>query len=353
MFLSRRNLLGITGIAALAGLTACQEKGLPEVTEGSTGPNTLLNKLKIYTPNTLAFMVPTVGFGQHDLLKSGLIGEIEFEYWSSVENLESLLTVNANDIATVPTQLGAYLFNKELPIKLAAVTVWGMLYVAGKEGGTKNDLEQLKEQKIGIPETNTIPDLVFRYLLRESGIKEEDIEIVNYPNNQELIDDFLHEKIAWVLLPEAEMTLTVQKAKHEGLKVARVIDLQEVWAKVTEGEPRFPMAGVVVPNYIADEDNLSAGILNELAASVAQVNAREENIIAEINKRTGVEEDVITQVIPRLKLDMVSAADAKDQLLDFYQRIWSISPKVIGGKVPETDFFMKDTRPAEDKEKKE
>ena len=54
--------------------------------------------------------------------------------------------------------------------------------------------------------------------------------------------------------------------------------------------------------------------------------------------------DVVKEVIPRLQLQIVSGADAKDELEDFYTRMSTLDPDIIGGSLPAEDFYVADPR---------
>ena len=54
--------------------------------------------------------------------------------------------------------------------------------------------------------------------------------------------------------------------------------------------------------------------------------------------------DVVKEVIPRLQLQIVSGADAKDELEDFYTRLATLNPDIIGGSLPAGDLYISDPR---------
>ena len=49
-------------------------------------------------------------------------------------------------------------------------------------------------------------------------------------------------------------------------------------------------------------------------------------------------------MIPRLQLDMVPAQKAKTELEDFYTRLTTLSPDIVGGTMPADDFYLADPR---------
>ena len=100
-----------------------------------------------------------------------------------------------------------------------------------------------------------------------------------------------------------------------------------------------------MPSKLADSDKaLVGGVFNELDAAVAQVNALDEKALAAITQKTEVPEAVVKSVVPRLQLEVVPAQRAKDDLVDFYTRLTTLSPDIVGGKMPADDFYLADPR---------
>ena len=297
----------------------------------------------MHIPSTLAFAAPMLAFG-HQLESSGLVGKVQVETWASVDVLTSLLLNNGTDVAAAPSYVSANLFNKGADLRLAAITVWGMLYVAGPADAPTNDLGVLRGVRIGVPLPNNMPDLVFRYLLGQQGIDVSELEIVPFNDTQELLTTFVRGAIDWAVLPEHAVTMALSQATAQGRQAARVIDLQQIWAQVTGAQPRFPMAGIVVPTGIAEQTKLLGAILDDLESAVNEVNQAGEAIVQRISEATSVPGPIVTQVIPRLQLEVVPAANARDELTDFYTRLATLNPGIIGGRVPSEEFFLTDPR---------
>lgn len=346
MTITRRQLLlAATGAAAAVTLAACTREVESPATSPSESPSpTPLAALRTYVPSTLAFAAPMTRFGKNGLVDSGLVSEVKVETWASTDVLKSLLLNQEADVAATPSYLSANLFNKGADVRLAAITVWGMLYIAGPAGAVPDDFEQLRGARIGVPLPNNMPDLVFRYLLGQKGMTDTDLEIVPYNETQELVGAFIQGAVDWAVIPEHAVTAALGKAQESGRQVDRIINLQNIWSQVTGGQARFPMAGIAVPATIAENTELLGAILSDLEASVAEVNAAGEEVVAEIATANEIGAPLVQQVIPRLQLEMVPAADARQELEDFYNRISTLNPEFIGGQLPAEEFYLADPR---------
>ena len=223
--------------------------------------------------------------------------------------------------------------------------VWGMLYVIGPSGSSAQGLEALRGQRVGVPMPGNMPDLVFRYLLGQKGWNaDSDLTIAPYPDGQGALNALLTGEVDYAVLPEHPASVSLAKAQQQGKALERTVDLQALWAEVTGGEARFPMAGLVMPSALTENSALVGAVLSELEAAVADVNAMSEETVAAISSANDVPAPVVKEVIPRLQLKIVAAADAKSELEDFYTRLSTLNPDIIGGSLPAADFYVADPR---------
>ena len=342
--MKRRSLFTLTGLGLLgsAGLAACS--GGKPAGEGSTSASKL-ETLRVHVPTTLAFMAPMASFGTFGKL-DGLVGKTDVQNWASVDVMKSLVVGGETDLVATPSYAAANLFNKGLPVRLVAMTVWGMLYILGPEGSSAQGIEGLKGKKVGVPLPNNMPDLVFRYLLgQKEWDAETDLSITPYTDGQEALNALLTGAVEYAVLPEHPASVSLAKGKQQGLSLERTVNLQDLWAEVTEGEARFPMAGLVMPQTLTDDHpELVAAVLNELEAAVADVNAMSDATVQKISDANDVPVPVVKEVIPRLQLEIVPARNAMSALEDFYTRLSTLSPDIVGGSLPAEDFYLADPR---------
>ena len=330
------------GLLSPAILSACSSRSGKAASSGTGGH---IDILRVHVPTTLAYMAPMALFGQQGKL-APTIGKATVENWSSAEAMKALLMQKQTDLAATPSYAAANLFNKGVPLQLVAMQVWGMLYVVGPEGSSAQGLEAMRGKKVAVPMPNNMPDLVFRYLLGQKGWDaSKDLQVQNYADGQEALSNLLAGNVEFAVLPEHPASVSLAKAKQQGKVLERTADLQKIWAEVTGGEAKFPMAGLVMPREITDSNPQAVGaVLNEVEACIAATNAKSEETVNTIAQKTKVPAPIVTEVIPRLQLNLVPAAQAKDQLVNFYTRLSTLNPDIVGGKMPADDFYLKDPR---------
>lgn len=321
--------------------TPVTDTAAPEPTVAPAEP---IDELRIYHPETLAFAAPFALLDPDGPL-SEVAMEVTTDVWTTPDVLRSVLVNGQSDVTAVPTYVGANLANRGVEVQLAAVVVWGLLWMIGPDG-VDPSWESLRGQTVMIPFQNDMPDLVFRYLAAANGLTPgEDFTIEYYAQPPEVVARLVSGNGTWAVLPEHVATVALAQAGQNGHVLARVLDLQHEWATATGSSARIPQAGVVVPASLAAErPDVIAAVLDELEAAVATVNEAEPDTLARLAEASGVPEPIIAQVIPRLNLDVVPGGAARAELERFYTELATLSPDIIGGRLPDASFYLDDPR---------
>lgn len=314
---------------------------------GSSGSSdaAALDQLNIHHPSTLAFAAPfTIMAKDHPKLTS--VETVTYATWDSPDVLRSLLTSGKTDLAATPSYVGANLYNKGVDVRLAGVTVWGLLHLIGP-AGAPTSWDSLKGKAIALPYKGDMPDLVLRFLLTKNGLDpDKDVTLNYFAQGSEVVGQVVSGKTEYALLPEHAATVAVVKATKEGQKVAPLMDMQAEWAKATgASSPRLPQAGVLVRGELVDKNPKAIGeALTALDESIKAVNAKDAATLTAVSQGTKVPEPIVGKVVDRLNLDFVPAAEARSELEKFYTELSTLNPDIIGGKLPDEKFYLDDLR---------
>ncbi len=339
----------LLAIVVALGLVAaaCSSSGESETTTTEASGNTPdttevaepLEAISLYSPAaTLAFSAPFSLIGDDGPL-SKVANEITTDSWTTPDVLRSLLVGGDSDVTAVPTNVGANLYNKGVDVKLAAVLVWGLLHVIGPEG-TSGSWDDLRGQTVMVPFQNDMPDLVFRFLAQANDLEPgKDFKIEYYAQPPEIVARLIGGLGKWAVLPEHVATIALGKANENGQKLGRAFDLQSEWGKQT-GSDRIPQAGVVVSPEIAARPDVVAALLEELGDKVELINTLDETALSTLSTTFELPAETLKSIIPRLNLEVVSGAEAKDELERFYNELAKLNADLIGGKVPDDDFYL-------------
>lgn len=262
--------------------------------------------------------------------------ETTYEVIKSPDVLASKLMTGELDIAVVPSNLAIKLYNKDVDYKYAGSTVWGILYIIStEEFKSWSDLKGKEIYNIG---RGLTPDIVTRTLMKANGLDPDKDVTFNYlSGGQELAQYFIAGKSKISIMPEPMLTKVLMKKKEGKVN----FDLQEEWAKMTGVEGGYPQASLVIKGELIEKHpEIVKDFLKIYGEGVDWVNAHPEKAGAyseELN--TGMKAPVVKGAIPRSHLKFKGVAESKESLETYYKTLFDVSPKLIGGKMPDEGFY--------------
>jgi NitT/TauT family transport system substrate-binding protein len=318
-------VLVISLILSIATITGCQK---------STGKLEDTVNVKLVTPAggpTLA-VLPML---EQDLKEKYNIN-LEFEMVSSPSVLSSDIVSNSVDMAIIPTNLAANLYNKGTDYKIGGVAVWGNLYlIANKEIESINDI---KGEEVATFGQGLTPDIIFNYILDNKGIDKDAMKLNYLPGASAVAPLFISGKTNVALVPEPMLSTILLKKP----KTKIILDLQEEWAKMTKSGKSYPQAVLVINSKFVDNyKNVVDIIVKELQSSITYANENPDKLGELAEKyETGLTKKVVTNSIKGMNLDYKSATDVKEIIESYLSILKDYNEKSIGGKLPDEKIYM-------------
>lgn len=240
------------------------------------------------------------------------------------------------DIACVPSNLGAVLYNKtEGGIKLLGMNTLGVLYIV-ENGQTVQNIEDLKGKTILSSGKDSTPEFVLNYILNEAGlVPGEDVTVEFMGNHSDIASKLMAEEGTIALLPEPFVTTVLAKDKN----IRMAIDVNEAWNNLNQMD--LPM-GIIVANANVVKDNAKGieAFLEDYEASVKFVDENLEDAAALVEKFGIVPNAALAKVaIPKCNIVYRDSSDSEDSLNKFYEILEQANPKAVGGKLPDEAFY--------------
>ncbi len=261
---------------------------------------------------------------------------IDYEMVKSPDLMASKLINGELDAAIVPSNLAIKLYNKGIDYKYAATGVWGILYIVGTEDVAS--WQDLKGKTITMIGRGLTPDIVTRHLLKANGL-EPDVDVMfDYVDGAaNLAPLFISGKSTLSIMPEPMLSKVMTK-KPEG-KV--LFDLQQEWKTATGTSDSYPQAGMLIKGELIDNQPAAAAALLDLyAESIAWVNANPADAGAYGEElQIGLAAKLIEKAVPRMNLTFKNGPDSRAALEAYYQVLFDVSAKAIGGKMPDDAFY--------------
>lgn len=241
------------------------------------------------------------------------------------------------DIAALPTNLAAILYNKGINIRLLAVTNWGVNYLIGRDRSI-HTWTDLKGKEVAIAPPGATPDLLFRFILESNGLDPEaDLKLVYYSTPVELAHLMIAGRVELGVLPEPWVSQVMLKETTTEI----LLDFQEEWKKIHNQNRSYPQSCLVVKTAFAQAyPELISAFLREAAASSAWVmqNPDQAGILAE--KHLSIQTTAGPLAIPRCNLDFLRPWEVKEEIEAFLHALYKYNPDSIGARIPDANFYQ-------------
>lgn len=291
------------------------------------------------TINVFALKGPT-GMGMAKLMNDNDNGESVNKYNFTIASAPDEVTaeiIKGNyDIAAVPTNLAAVLYNKtEGNIRIAAVNTLGVLYIM-ENGNTVGSLADLEGKTIYATGQGSTPEYILNYILTENGIN---CEVEYLAEHAELAAQMISGDVAVGMLPVPNVTAVLA-----GSDARVAIDLTKEWDKIAENKETssalYQGCIVINPEFIENHPKAVEAFLNEYAASVEYINNNTDNasvMIAEYGIIPKAE--VAKQAIPDANMVCITGKEMAENLDGFFKVLFDSNPASIGGSLPSSDIY--------------
>lgn len=268
------------------------------------------------------------------------IGEkkVDFQIRNEPMQIRPLLFQEKVEFAVVPTNMASILYNKGVNYKLAAVPVWGTLYLFGDRKETTS-WEDLKGQKIYLMAKGMTPDVMFRYLLEKNGLDpQKDVQLdYSFPTHIELANAVASGKAKLGVISEPLVSMVMSKNN----RVKPVISLNDAWKKQTGME--IPQTALLVHQDFAKENRQTVSqFLERYDESIRWINNNPEKGSKMIVSHKIIDsEKVAQQSIPRCNMRFRYAHEINNMVEDYLEIFYSMNPDIIGGKLPDENFYFR------------
>ena len=289
------------------------------------------------TVNVAAMKGPT-GIGMAQLSSLAEEGKTEYNYSitsaGSPDEVTGGLISGELDIAAVPVNLGAVLFNKtDGQILTAAVNTLGVLYVV-ENGNSVQSIADLAGRKILAAGQGSTPEYILNYILDKNGLTGS-VEVEYAAEHAEAVTKLASGEADIIVVPEPFVTTALSKA--EGARIA--LDLTAEWESVSDAQ--LVQGCLVVRKAFADEhpEALKA-FLKEYAAS-AKYAVDSPSDAGTLVEKYGIMARAARaeKAIPNCNIVCITGEEMQVMVSGMLKVLFDANPKSVGGKLPGDDMF--------------
>jgi NitT/TauT family transport system substrate-binding protein len=233
----KKIIVGILSILmCLAFIAGCSNESIKEEVNDQ-------KEVKVFMPDGLPAVYITKMVKEKDLIKEGY--SVNYSIEKTPDTISTTVMKQEADIAIVPSNMSAIAYNKAGNYKIAGTTGLGSFYLVSTE-----DIKELKDLK-GMEVANTgkglTPDITTKYILKEYGINESDINFTYANSANELVPMVLSGKMNTAIVPEPALRALI--SRKPDIKVIK--SLNEEYKNITKSKFGYPQATIIVKSDFA------------------------------------------------------------------------------------------------------
>lgn len=276
------------------------------------------------------------------LMEKAASGDTEYTYTfqmaASADELAPLLVRGKLDIALVPANLAAVLYQKtDGGVAVIDVNTLGVLYLVTGTAPVSS-VADLKGRTVYLTGKGTVPEASLRYLLERNGLTPEDCVLEFKAEPAEVAAILSANPDAVGLLPQPFATAAL--FQNESLRA--VIDLNEEWSD-EEGGTEGMVTGVTVVRreFLEQYPEAVRAFLEEHILSAAAINEDpDRGAVLAVEAGIVPKEDVAKSAIPVCGIACITGDEMRDMLSAYLEVLERFQPELVGGRMPGDDFYF-------------
>lgn len=264
--------------------------------------------------------------------------QINFEKFVTPQNLLPKLVKKEIDLAFLPVNVAAKVFNTaNKNIVCLAVTGNGNIFLITKD--TKvNKISDLSGKKVKVAGQGATPDYLFRYLLQQNEINDNEIFLDYSVPNAQIAAQLISGKIDYAVVPEP--FVTIAKTKSKDVRVA--VDFQQEYKFFSDGNQNYPLTVMIARKEFAQNNQeIIDKFLKEYEKSLEWTlkNPAAAGKLCE-TLDFSLAANVVAKSIPNSNYTFIRAVEAKTQIEELLTIFMNLDKASVGQVLPSDDFYF-------------
>ena len=348
---TRRVLATAAVVALTALLPGCSNDAAPEPTpstSASASPTESAAPVEEPTTVRIASLKGPTTMGLVDLMRDAAAGDTEQDYEVSVygtpDEVVPLVSQGAVDVALIPANLAAVLYNRTLTddgaqVQLAAINTLGVLGIL-ENGDAVHSMGDLAGKTIYASGKGASPEYVLNFLLESNGlVPGTDVTIEWRSEHTEVAAVLASTPGAVAMLPQPFATVVTT----QNPAVRPALDLTDEWDAVVDDGSQLVTGVVVVRTEFAEaHPQALAAFLADYKASTEFTNTNPEEAAGLIVEAGIVPAAPIAQAaIPGSHITFIDGAELRATFSGYLQVLFDADPASVGGTMPGDDFYLR------------
>jgi NitT/TauT family transport system substrate-binding protein len=289
-------------------------------------------------PVRLGVLSGVSGLAVVKMMADGPGSGAQISVYKSPDLLVGKLVTGEVDLAALPTNTAAILYNKGVPVRLTSIIGWGVLYAVSDDPKLQN-WPDLKGKEVALSAKGTVPDILFQYLAAKHQLQpERDFTIRYLASPVELAQLTAAGQIGLAVLPEPWVTEVLER--NSRMRVA--LDFQQEWQRVEKGGLAYPQTCLAASGkFLASGPQRVGPFLKRIDDSIRwlEQNSGEGGKLAE--QFVQVPANAVVKGLKRCNLRYEDAYKVKGEVGQFLGRLNETVPEAVGGRIPDDGFYYR------------
>lgn len=265
-------------------------------------------------------------------------GSYEFIMATAADEIVPQMIKGDVDIALLPANAASNLYQKSgKAVQVVDINTLGVLYMVTGSDDIKS-VNDLKGKTIYSTGKGATPEAAVMSVLEGNGLTDKEYEIEFKAEASEVVALLAENPDAVGVLPQPFVTAALMQ--NDKLKI--VIDLNEEWNSIYGGNGAKMVTGVTVvrTEFAQNHPEAVETFIKEHKASADAVNGNVDAAAAlAVKKEIIAKEPIAKKAIPLCNIVCITGEDMKTSLSGYLNSLYEFKPELIGGSVPEDDFY--------------
>ena len=259
----------------------------------------------------------------------------------TIESNENKLLESLNkkqiDIALVPTDMAAKVYNKNSSYQICASIGQGSYYLVTSDPEVRGFNSTLINKEIAIAGESSMTDNIVKAILKKNNIDETLVKFKYTNTVPELVKTLTLGEIYTGIVPETSLTSLLYK--HSGLKIlASINDAYENTFDISEGYPQFSV--IVRKDFAKNNKEYVNKFLSKVKESIEFVNNNPLQAGAYGEElKIPIKPQILSKAIKRCNLKFIEIDKFKQNYEYFFDILYNYNNEAVGGTVPDESIY--------------
>ena len=256
---------------------------------------------------------------------------------SNDKKLVESLNKKQVDIALVPTDMAAKVYNKNSNYQICASIGQGSYYLVTSDPEVTGFNSTLINKEIAIAGESSMTDNIVKAILKKNNIDETLVKFKYTNTVPELVKTLTLGEIYTGIVPETSLTSLLYK--HSGLKIlASTNDAYENTFDISEGYPQFSV--IVRKDFAKNNKEYVNKFLFKLKESIEFVNNNPLQAGAYGEElKIPIKPQILSKAIKRCNLKFIEIDKFKQNYKYFFDILYNYNNEAVGGTVPDESIY--------------